>query len=303
MDRLAAMQMFVRVVEAGSFTAVADQMNLARSAVTRQIAGLEGHLGVKLLARSTRRLSLTAAGTSYLEQCRDILDRVAEAESVVTADGGALRGVIRASVPMSLGVVHLMPLIAEFSEAHPEIGIDLDFSDRRVNLIEEAMDVAIRITGVLADTQVARRITTCRFAVVAAPSYLAHWGEPKHPQDLLAHRCLGYTLTARTGWNFTIDGAPRLFDVSGPIAANSGTALHEAALRGLGIAYQPTFIVAEAIKAGKLVPILRDYALPTVDMYAVFPGHRFVPSRVRAFVDFLAERIGPEPYWDRDLSL
>ncbi|MDO8788163.1 MAG: LysR family transcriptional regulator [Sulfuritalea sp.] len=303
MDRLTAMQTFVRVAEAGSFTAVADQMNVARSAITRQIAALEAHLGVKLIARSTRRLSLTSAGAAYLEQCRDILDRIDEAEGSLAGEGQTLRGDIRTSVPMTFGLLHLTPLILEFSLAHPDIRIDLDFNDRRVNLIEEGMDFALRITDRLPETTVARRLTTCRSVVAASPDYLRRHGEPKHPDELTQHACLAYSLTSRSNWPFIIDGAQHWVDISGPITANNGNALQEAALEGMGIVYEPTFIAAEAIRQGKLVPILKRFQTPVLAMFAVFPGNRFVPQRVRAFVDFLATRLGPEPYWDRGLKL
>ncbi len=303
MDRLAAMQTFVRVAEAGSFTAVADQLNVARSAVTRQIAALEAHLGVKLMARSTRRLSLTEAGTTYLEECRAILDRIAEAEGGLAGERQTLRGTIRTTVPLSFGLLHLTPLILEFSRAHPDIRVDLDFNDRRVNLIEEGMDLGLRITAGLPDTTVARRLTTCRSVVAASPGYLKRHGEPRHPDELARHACLAYSLSSRNTWTFLIDGMPHAVEISGPITANNGTVLEEAAMLDMGIVYQPTFISAEAVRQGRLVPILRNFPIPVLDMYAVFPGNRFVPRRVRAFVDFLAARLGPEPYWDRGLPL
>ena len=303
MDRLHAMQSFVRVAEAGSFSAVAEQLNVARSAVTRQIASLEAHLGVKLIARSTRRLSLTSAGTTYVEQCRDILDRISEVEGNLAGERLILRGDVRVSVPMTFGLLHLTPLILEFSQANPDIHIDLDFNDRRVNLIEEGMDLALRITERLPETTVARQLTTCHSVAVASPAYLARYGEPTHPDELTQRACLAYSLTSRSSWSFLIDGAPHLVEISGPITANNGSALQEAALRGMGIVCEPSFIAAEAIRQGKLVRILKNFQIPTLDMFAVFPGNRFVPQRVRAFVDFLATRLGPEPYWDHGLEL
>jgi DNA-binding transcriptional LysR family regulator len=301
MDRFTAMQTFVRVAEAGSFTAVADQLNLARSAVTRQIAALEQHLGVKLIARSTRRLSLTAEGTAYLTQCRDILDRIEEAEGELAGRRGAAGGLIRASVPMSFGLRHLMPLIADYTVAHPDIRLELDFSDRRVDLIEEGFDFALRIATQLPETQVARRLSVCRSVVAAAPAYLKRHGIPQHPTELVRHQCLSYSLAIRSSWPFVIDGSVQQIEVSGRVTANNGDALQEAAIRGLGIIYEPTFLGADALRNGKLQAILTDFELPLFQMFAVFPGNRFVPQRVRNFVDFLAEKLGPDPYWDRDL--
>lgn len=303
MDRLAAMQVFVRVAEAGNFAAVAAQMGVARSAVTRQIAALEAHLGVKLMARNTRRLSLTTAGAAYLDQCRDILGRIDAAEGDLVGDGQILRGRIRATLPLSFGLHHLTPLIIEFSQTHPDIHFDLDFNDRRVDLIEEGLDLGLRISDSLADTTVARRLSVCRFAVVASPVYLKRHGIPKHPDDLVRHACFAYSLSPRGGWNFIIDGKLRTVDIGGPLTANNGDVLLAAAKRGLGISYQPTFVVADAIRDGSLVPVLTKFACPEMAMFAVFPGHRYVPRRVTAFVDFLASRLGPDPYWDKDLKL
>lgn len=297
------MQVFVRVAEAGSFTAVAAQMGSARSAVTRQIAALEAHLGVKLMARNTRRLSLTSAGTAYLEQCRDILARIDAAEGDLVGEGQTLRGRIRATLPLSFGLHHLTPLILEFTQAHPGIHFDLDFNDRRVDLIEEGLDLGLRISDQLADTTVVRRLSACRFVVVASPAYLKRHGTPKHPDELARHACFSYSLSPRGGWSFIIDGKLRSVEIGGPLTANNGDVLLAAAKRGLGISYQPTFVVGDAIRDGSLVPILTGFARPELEMFAVFPGHRYVPRRVTAFVDFLASRLGPEPYWDKGLSL
>lgn len=307
MDRLAAMETFVRVADAGSFTAVADQLNVARSAVTRQIAALEGHLGVKLIARSTRRLSLTQDGQAYLLQCRDIIDRISRAEAELGDGNGSGHGLIRATVPMSFGLRHLMPFVARFSELNPQISMDLDFSDRRTDLIEEGYDVGIRITDQLAEAQVARRVCVCRFVVVASPEYLARHGEPRHPNDLRGHECLAYSLALRSGWRFQIDGVVQTINVDGRISANSGDALEDAALRGLGIACQPSFLAADAIRAGTLKRILGEFPIPEISIYAVYPGNRFVPKRVRGFVDFVVDQLAAGsgkddmPYWDINL--
>jgi DNA-binding transcriptional LysR family regulator len=165
------------------------------------------------------------------------------------------------------------------------------------------MDCALRITDRLPETTVARRLTTCRSVVVASPDYVQRHGEPKHPAELSRHACLAYSLTSRSSWAFVIEGMPYWVDIAGPIVANNGNALQDAALQGMGIVYEPTFIAAEAIRQGRLVQILKEFPTPELDMFAVFPGNRFVPRRVRAFVDFLAARLGPEPYWDRGLGL
>lgn len=297
MDRLHAMDIFQRVAEAGSFTAVADQLNIARSAVTRQIAGLEAHLGTKLLARSTRRLNLTSSGAAYLEKCREILAMVEAAEGDLAGETQSPRGTIRISVPMSFGLRHLMPLFSDFVTTYSEVMVNVELSDRRVNLIEEGVDVAIRISRQLDATMAVRKLSTSSMMVVASPDYLERHGRPQHPDDLLNHACLTYTLAPTTAWEFVVDGQPKSIPVQGRLQANNGDALQEAALRGLGIAFQPTFITAQAVQAGLLEPLLADYTSTELHIFAVFPGTRYVPHRVRTLVDYMAERLGPQPYW------
>lgn len=299
MDRLLAMETFVRVAEAGSFAAVAERLNLARSVVTRQIAALEAHLEVKLLTRSTRSLHLTPEGAAYLEKCRDILGLVAAAEGDLAGERQAPRGVIRMSLPMSLGLRRLMPLLADFAGLYPEVEVVLEFSDRRVNLVEEGFDLALRVSTRLDPGSVARRLGTSRMAVVAAPAYLERHGHPARPEALLEHQCLGYTLAPQSSWTFLIDGVWRSVPVRGRFQANNGDALLEAAERGLGITCQPTFITAEAVRAGRLLQLLPDFPLPELDIHALFPGHRYLPHRVRVLADYLAERIGSPPFWER----
>lgn len=301
MDRLQAMEVFVRVAEAGSFTAVADRLNVARSAITRQIAALEAHLGTKLLARSTRRLSLTSSGSAYLEKCREILAMVEAAEGEMGTDNRAPRGPIRASVPMSFGIRHLMPLISDFVTTYPEVTVELDFSDRRVNLIEEGMDFAVRISEKIDPSLIIRRLGVSGMVVAASPAYLDRHGRPQHPDDLLAHECLTYSLAPSTGWQFTVDGKPHSVPVQSRLRTNNGDTLLDGAIRGLGIVMQPMFLAAQPLKAGLLEEILAPYMQRELHIYAVFPGPRYVPHRVRTLVDYLAERIGAVPYWSRSV--
>lgn len=199
------MKMFVRVAEAGSFAAVAAQLGLARSVITRQVAALEARLGTKLIARSTRRLALTAAGAAYLEKCREILALVEEAEGDLSDARREIRGRLRLSVPLSLGVRHLMAMISEFTTLHPRLNIEIDFTDRRIDLIAEGMDLAVRVAAELDDTVVARRLGICRSVVVASPAYLARHGRPRHPRELIDHECFGYVPTLRSSWPFIIN--------------------------------------------------------------------------------------------------
>ena len=300
MDRLDAMKLFMRVAETGSFSGVAQQMDVARSVVTRQIAGLEAHLGTKLIARSTRRLSLTSAGAAYLEKCREILNLIEEAEAGLAEDRLSPRGNIRVSLPISLGLGQLAPLISDFTTVYPEVTVDLDFSDRKANLIEEGLDLAIRITRQLEPTEVARKLSRCAIVTVAAPSYLEKNGRPSHPSELIkGHECFGYTLGPRGHWTFMIDGEITSFPVRGRVQANNGDALLGFAAGGLGITMAPTFIANPAIAAGQVEAILTNFPLIELGIYAVFPGNRYVPHRVRVLVDYLAERIGTPPFWER----
>ena len=292
MDRLDAMQLFVRVAELGSFAAVAQQLGIARSVVTRQIAALETHLGVKLMARSTRRLTLTSAGTAYLEKCRVILNLVDAAEAGVAEERQTPRGNIRISLPLSFGLKRLAPLLLYFSQRYPEVTLDMDYSDRRVNLIEEGIDLAIRVTRRLDAGDIARRLGECRMLTLAAPDYLARHGRPIHPTELARHLCLGYTSGGSTmAWQFLVDGQLESFSMRSRLNANNGEVLTEAAALGLGITCQPDFIAEPFVAAGRVVEILAEFPGPELGIYAMLPSNRHVPHRVRVLMDFLAERL------------
>jgi DNA-binding transcriptional LysR family regulator len=303
MDRLDGMRLFVRVAELGSFAAVAQQLNVARSAVTRQIAALETHLGTMLIARSTRRMSLTSAGASYLEKCREILSMVEAAEAGLTEQRQAPRGNIRITLPFSFGIRQLMPMFGDFMAVNPEISLELDFNDRRHNLIEGGFDLAIRIADRLEPGDVARKIGSSLAVIAAAPDYLKRHGRPRHPRELANHECFGYLLSSHASWPFIVGGETKWFPVSSKLQANNGDALLLAAARGLGITQAPTFIAEHAVREGVLEILLRKFTMPAMGIYAVFPSNRYVPHRVRVLVDFIAERIGPRPSWDQILQL
>ena len=291
MDRLEAMRLFIRVAELGSFAAAAQQLGVARSVVTRQVAALEAHLGVKLMARSTRRMTLTSAGTAYLEKCRVILGLVDAAETDIAAERVAPRGPIRISLPLSFGVARLAPLLLDFAARHPEISLDLDFSDRRVNLIEEGVDLSIRLTSRLEPGDVARRIGSARLRVAASPDYLARHGRPRQPAELAQHECLGYTAAGSQRWSFMVDGQTEQVPVRSRISANNGEVLAEAAAQGMGIACQPDFILTRFLEAGRLQTILDEFPVPELGIYAMLPGNRQIPHRVRVLLDFLVDRL------------
>lgn len=260
MDRLDSMRIFMRVAELGSFAAVARQMDVARSVITRQVAALEARLGVKLIARSTRSLSLTSAGAAYLERCREILRLVEAAETDLNGERQDPRGLIRLSVPLSFGLRHLAPLLTDFHVTYPEVSTEIDFTDRRVNLVEEGLDLAIRISARLDPLDVARQIGSTHLLATASPAYLHRHGEPTHPRELAGRECLLYLPAHQEGWPFLVEGVMETFPVRGRMRANNGDALLEATIRGLGISVQPTFITTAAIEAaryGRSSPAIR----------------------------------------------
>ncbi len=292
MDRLEAMNLFARVAERGSFAAVAAQIGVARSVVTRQIAALETHLGVKLMARSTRRLTLTVAGAAYLEQCRVILNLVEAAETGVAEHRLTPRGHLRLGLPLIFGLKRLLPVLLEFAQRYPEISLDMDYTDRRLNLIEEGFDLSVRITDHLEPTDIARKLGTCRLCVVASPEYLARHGRPAHPAELKHHECLNYTgVPNNSTWLFQVEGRPVPVAVRSRLSANNGDALMAAAAAGMGIALQPDFIVAPFLAAGTVEAILESFAPPPLGVHVLLPSNRYLPYRVRVFIDFLAARL------------
>ena len=292
MNRLDAMHIFVRIAELGSFTAVAEQMGLARSVVTRQIAALESHLGVKLMVRNTRRLSLTSAGSAYLEKCKVVLDLIEAAEASVMEERLTPRGNIRIGVPLSFGLKKLTPMLLEFSERYPDINLEIVFDDHQMNLIEEGMDLSIRIATQLAPGDIVRKLGSCRLFTVASPDYLKQHGRPNHPSELTNHECLGYTLTANgMSWEFMVEGHLETFYIRSRIKANNGDALTEAAARGLGITRQPDFIVDDYLATGQVETILDEFNAAELGIYAILSSNRYVPHRVRVLLDFLANRL------------
>jgi DNA-binding transcriptional LysR family regulator len=299
-DRLTALEVFTRIVETGSFTLAAAELNLSRGAVSKHMTVLEDRLGVRLLNRTTRRSSLTEAGTAFYERCRQLLADLEEAELQAGQAALCPRGVLKISAPMSFGIHHLAPALPDYLRAYPEVTVDLALNDRVVDLVDEGFDVAIRIRRLDDSSLIARRIAPCRMVVCAAPAYLAARGEPRVPADLARHDCLAYTYAARGDvWEFTGPEGVETVRVTGRFRANNGDALGAAAAAGYGIIIQPTFIVSDQLASGVLRPILTDYRLAESSIFAVWPPGRHVSAKLRSFVDFLAARFGPEPYWDR----
>jgi len=305
LDRVTGMQVFARVAALGSLSAAARALGISQTMATKHLGALEGRLGVKLLHRTTRRLTLTEPGRRYLEAVERILGDLEEADAVASADRVEPRGMLRLNVPLSFGVREIAPAIPDFIKLHPSVRIDLGLNDRIVDLVEEGWDLAIRIGGLNSSTLVARRLAPCRLLVCGSPAYLEAHGTPRTVEDLKNHNCLGYTLSSRVGpdrWHFGTDGRIAV-PVTGNLRAGNGDALLAAALAGQGLIYQPTFIVGEDIRAGRLVALALDE--PTIEtsaVHAVYPSDRHPPAKVRTFVDFLVKRFAAVPPWERGLA-
>ncbi|MEI9925146.1 MAG: LysR substrate-binding domain-containing protein [Bradyrhizobium sp.] len=303
LDRLKSLEVFAKTAAAGSFSAAGRAMGISQTMVTKHIAALEARLGVKLFHRSTRRLSITDAGRSYLEASERILTDMDAIEAAISSDRIEPRGLLRLNAPVSFGTRWIASLLTEFAKLHPYVTVELSLNDRLVDLAEEGWDLAIRVGSLSDSSLIARRVAPCRTVICAAPTYLKTSGTPRTVSELPAHNCLGYTLSRLTGvnrWTFGVK-AEVTVEVSGNLRANNGDALLAAAIAGQGIIYQPTFIVADSLRSGALVALTLDQ--PTIELggiYAVFLPNRHPPAKVRAFIDFIADRITSEPPWDRE---
>jgi DNA-binding transcriptional LysR family regulator len=300
MGELEDMNAFVRIVEAGGFGRAADQLGVAKSALSRRLADLEERLGVQLLNRTTRRSSLTEAGRSYYQRALQILGDVEELNAEVSDTRARLRGTLKVAVPLSFGLMHLSPVLQEFAEANPELVIHLDFADRQVSVVEEGFDLVIRIAELRDSTLVARKLAPINLVVCASPDYLARAGEPRSPEDLKAHSILKYDNAPRSAWTFIGPGDEEVsVNLETRMSANNGDFLRDAAIAGFGIVISPTFVAYRDIESGRLARILTDYRLPALNAYAIYPRTRHLSRRARILIDFLIERFSGQPYWDR----
>ncbi len=305
LDRFTGMNVFARVAALGSFSAAARALGMSPAMATKHVDAMEDRLGTRLFFRSTRKLTLTEAGQRHLSAVERILAEIEEADAAAAADVIEPRGTLRINAPLAFGLRQVMPAIADFAALYPALTIDIALTDRFVDLIDEGWDIAIRI-GTLRDSSlIARALAPIRIALCAAPTYLAAHGTPKTTADLATHNCLGYTLPtpASAGrWPFGADGSI-VVPVRGTLMANNGDALREAAIAGQGLVYQPTFILADDIRAGRLVPLTLDQPVARFGAaHAVYPGGRHPPAKIRALIDFLGRRWRDAP-WDHDLPL
>jgi LysR family transcriptional regulator, regulator for bpeEF and oprC len=294
MENLNALVVFARVAETRSFTAAADRLGLTSSAVSKSVSRLEQELGVRLLNRSTRVVTLTSDGAGFFEQCRQILAAVEEAERSVTLTKGTPHGRLRLQMPVGFGRRVVVPALGKLAGKYPGLVVDAELSDRVADLAYEGFDAAIQIGHVSDERLVARTLCRLRFTALASPDYLARHGEPSTPDDLEAHECLAYVSPLTGGyrpWQFSRDGQPVSTRVSGRLNVNNADSLMEAAIAGMGIVMISNFIAAEAISSGQLKPILTDYVAPGPKVYIVYPPSRTVSLKLRTLIDFLEEAV------------
>lgn len=291
MDKYREMQIFTAVNDAGSFVGASETLGLSKAAVSRTLSGLEQRLGVRLLNRSTRHLSLTPEGALFLARCREILSSINAAEAELSMHRLSASGTLKATAPLSFGVRHLAPLWDEFLSMHPDVRLDLELSDRVVDLVDEGFDLAIRI-GKLPDSGlVSRKLASTRLVLCAAPAYLARRGVPPHPEALMEHDIVGYSLlTTGDTWLFEGPDGPVSVRVSPQIRVNNGDTGLAIAVCGRGIHLWPSFLVEADLRSGALVEILKEFRAPTFDISAVYPSRKHVLPKIRVAVDFFFER-------------
>ncbi len=299
MDKLKQLESFVAVATTGSLTAAAQAEGLAPAVVGRRIDALEERLGVKLLVRTTRRISLTHEGSAFLEDCQRLLADLGNAEASVSAGGLKASGYLRVTAPAGFGRRHVAPLVPRFLAMHPDMNISLNLSDRVVDIVNESFDCAVRVGDLPDSSLVSLRLADNRRMCVAAPGYLQRAGAPKHPQELARHECLALSSDASQsrGWAFQVDGAVVHMRPGGRLDCSDGQVLHDWCLAGLGIAWRSTWEVAQEVKSGRLVAVLEEFTAPPNGIYAVFPQRKHLPLRVRLWIDFLKQTYGEARYW------
>ncbi|ALT78641.1 LysR family transcriptional regulator [Paucibacter sp. KCTC 42545] len=299
MDRLKQIESFVSVATRGSLTAAAAVEGVAPAVMGRRIDALEARLGVKLLLRTTRRITLTHEGSAFLEDCQRLLVEFANAESSVSAGGVKASGLLRLTAPAGFGRRHVAPLVPDFLALHPDVSVSLNLSDRVVDIAGEGYDCAVRLGDLPDSSLVSQRLADNRRLCVGAPAYLKRAGAPKHPSELARHACLMLSSDASQtrGWAFRIDGELSHLRPSGRLDCSDGQVLHDWCLRGLGLAWRSTWEVEQDIAAGRLQTVLDDFAAPPNGIYALLPQRKHLPLRVRLWVDFLKQNYAKPEYW------
>ncbi|MCX2889954.1 MULTISPECIES: LysR family transcriptional regulator [Pseudomonas] len=301
MDRLNAMRVFVCVVDLGSQSAAADHLQLSRPVVSRYLAELEEWVGARLMQRTTRKLSLTAAGQETLPRCRQLLELAGDLQAAVQQPDDPPRGALRISVSTSFGQAQLVDAVAAYVRHYPGVKVELQLLDRTVNLVDERIDLAIRTSNDLDPNLIARRLSVCRSVVCAAPGYLREHGTPQQVEELSRHNCLTHAYFGHNLWHFEVAGQQVAVPVAGNISANEVMALQKAALAGAGIAMLPTYQAAEALRTGELVRLLPEAKPRELNLNAVYTSRKHMPATLRSMLDFLVQRFKDEPEWDQDL--
>jgi DNA-binding transcriptional LysR family regulator len=302
MDRLRALEVFVEVVKREGFARAADALDTSPANVTRYISDLEAHLQTRLLNRSSRKMSLTSSGEALFERAKSILDDVAEAEAIVSSATLQPHGVLRINAPLSFGVLHLAPLWAKFMRLYPDVQLDVALIDRVVDIVEEGYDMAIRISRSGSSAHVARKLAASHNILCASPDYIQRHGMPLHPAELARHACVGYSYAATADEWQMLDagGQAHAVKVQCVMHTNNGDTARAAALGGIGVIWQPTFLVGADLRAGRLQRVLPDYHMPDIDVLAVYPSRRHLSAKVRVMIDFLVEEFAGTPPWDRE---
>ncbi|HET6620668.1 MAG TPA: LysR family transcriptional regulator [Dongiaceae bacterium] len=296
---------FVRVVELGSLSAAGRDMRLSAAVVSNRIARLEKDVGTRLLNRTTRHVSLTEDGARYYEHCVVILNELEQAESALDAITAEPRGPIKVTMPSVFGRLHVAPHVPRFLEKHPQMQVRLHLTDTLVDLIQERIDLAIRIAELTDSTAIVRKLAPNRRLIVASPEYLKRRGTPKAPEDLLDHNCLLLRFPGSKQYRWTVQGpdGPITLRVTGNMDSNSGGALRDWCLAGHGLALKSLWEIVDDLNEGRLLPVLTDYPPPGHAIYALYPHSQHAPPRVRVFIDFLAELFGTRPSWERKLKI
>lgn len=304
MDRFEDLRAFVQVVESGSLTRAAEVLQVATSAVSRRIKDLEQRLGTQLLQRTTRQMRLTAAGETFHARAGEILQALSEAEAEAGDQSKSLKGPLRIAAPLSFGHSHLAPILIDFACEHREVDLDVDLSDRMVDLVGEGLDLAVRIGNLRDSSLIARRLAEVQCVLCVSPAYLEKHGPFDSAEDLKGHPLLVYTLVERGESPSFIgpDGMKGSLEMRTALRSNNGDFLRDSAIAGIGITMQPSFIVHKAIEQGNLVPILRDHVFQSVTIHVVYPQTRHVSARARAFIEFAGARIGSQPDWEGFLA-
>lgn len=298
MDRIETMRAFVSVANEGGFSKAANKLNMSSQLVSKYVSQLEEHLGVRLFNRTTRKVHLTEAGKQCFQHAEHILESVTDMEGHFGQLQNEAQGLLRISAPVSFATLHLSPLIRDFKKRHPAVGIDLQLNDRKIDVIEEGFDVALRIGHLKSSSLIAKKISPIRLVLCASPSYLKKNSTPKHPDELIPKDFLRYSYMEFDPLHSPLMKALKLKKAESSLVANNGEVLMEAAIAGEGYILQPTFIVGEALKQGKLNIILQEFEPEAVGLFAVYPHRKLLVPKLRAFIDFISRYYGQPPYWD-----